>query len=60
LECNHTACDGHQPTTINCRQLPDLAAKYEGRLGGPSRASHTIKVPVNLPDSALTSATVRN
>jgi hypothetical protein len=31
------------------RRLLDLAAKYEARLGLPSRASRTIRLPTVLP-----------
>jgi hypothetical protein len=33
------------------RRLLDLAARYEGRLSQPSRASRIIHVPADLPDA---------
>jgi hypothetical protein len=35
------------------RRLLDLAEKYEDRLGLPSRASRTLRLPTGLPDERM-------
>jgi hypothetical protein len=35
------------------RRLLDLAAKYDDRLGLPSRASHTLGIPTSLLEARL-------